>query len=291
MSFGHVLSDFTGPVRVGEASVAVDREAGEVLVAEARDVRVFNHVGMQLFGFRTPRNLAGVLDLAVEADGNLITLALDLDAPGDRPRVVITRHNFRGIPVEEIIVSGAPPPFDGMQPNTVFSRGEKLILANTGDMIATVVDPQGTFERGYDLAEILEIPEEDRDSLEITGLAIDDAGNLLITCAILFSAFVVSPEGELVAIWGEPGSIPGTFGVASGIARDASGRTYVADKGRGVVMVFDQQYKFLQEFGHELTVAGRVGMPSEVFVDGAGRVYLTQVGRRGVWVYNVRTVE
>ena len=287
VSFGHELADFTGPVPFGDAPMALDPGSGEVLVAQGRDVKVFNEFGMQVFRLRSPHTLATVLDLAVEPDGNVITLARDLDAPGDRPRVAVTRHNFRGAALGEIAITGAPPPFDTLLPNRVFCRGERLIFANTSQLLALVTRRDGTFERGYDLGEILEVEPEDRDTLEISGLDVDRDGNLLLTSAVLFRAFEISPEGALAASWGQSGSARGTFGVVSGITRDEAGRTYVADKNRGVVMVFDRSHDLIAEYAGE----GRrfLALPSRLLVDPGGRLYVTQIGSRSVWVFDVRS--
>jgi len=286
VTFGHELADFNGPVAFGDAPMALDSASGEVLVAQGRDVKVFNEFGMQVFRLRSPYSLATVLDLAVEPDGQVITLARDLDAPGDHPRIAVSRHDFRGVPLGEIEITGAPPPFDALLPNRVFCRENRLIFANTNQLLAIATRRDGTFERGYDLGRILEIEDDRRDAVEVTGLDVDRAGNLLLTCAVMFRAFEISPEGKLTASWGQSGSARGTFGVVSGITRDAAGRTYVADKNRGVVMVFDREYGLLTEFYGE----GRryLGLPSRLLVDSAGRLYVTQIGSRGVWVLDIR---
>ena len=287
VTFGHELADFNGPVAFGDAPMAVDPGSGEVLVAQGRDVKVFDEFGMQVFQLRSPHALATVLDLAVEPDGHVITLARDLDAPGDRPRVAVTRHDFRGFAVGEIAITGAPPPFDSLLPNRVFCRGERLIFANTAQLLALATRRDGTFERGYDLGSILEIAADRRDAVEITGFDVDRAGNLLLTSAVLFRAFEISAEGKLAASWGESGSARGTFGIVSGITRDDAGRTYVADKNRGVVMVFDRGYGLIAEYAGE----GRrhLALPTRLLLDRAGRLYVTQVGSRPVWVLDVRS--
>jgi hypothetical protein len=285
-TFGFVLADFTGPVPFGDAPMASDPASGEVLVARGRDVEVFNEQGMQVFRLRSPYHLATVLDLAVEPDGQVITLARDLDAPGDLPRIVMTRHDFRGVPLAEIEISGAPPPFDGLLPNRVFSVENGLVFANTSRMRVVRTRRDGTFEKGLDLAEILEIDEEDREAVEITGLDVDPTGRMLLTCAVMFRVFEISPEGVLVASWGEAGSARGTFGVTAGITRDGRGRTYVADKNRGVIMVFDPAHRLLEEFAGEGVHFLR--LPSRLLVDAAGRLHVTQVGNRGVWVFDIR---
>ena len=288
ITFGHVLSDFNGTVRMGQARVAVDRSTAEAIVAEGRDVRVFNSVGMQEYVFHTPANLGAVLDLAILGDGDILTLALDLEAPGETPRVAITRHDFRGERVAAIELVGLPPELVGFLPNRVFFRQNRLWLANTTAWALVVAGPDGQVERVLDLARILGIPDDKRGEQEITGLAVDESGRTLLTCAVRFRAYEISAEGQLVGTWGEPGSNPGMFAIVSGIDRDDEGRIFVADKNRGVVMIFDPGYRLLAEFGGDPEQGGVLGLPANVVVDGRGKAYVTQIGQRGVWTYDVR---
>ena len=289
ITFGHVLADFNGPVRMGQARVAIDRATAEAIVAEGRDVRVFNDVGMQVFGFRTSPRLGAVLDLTAIPGGDIVTLAVDLETPGDQPRVAITRHDFRGVPEAEIELNGLPPGLSGFLPNRVFFSLNRLWFASTTDWLVVVALPDGTVERALDIAKIIGIADEDRDQQEITGLTVDDAGRLLLTCSVQFRAFEISAAGALLGTWGEPGSDPGMFAIVAGIARGAKGRIFVADKNRGVVLVFDAGYRFLTEFGGDPGEGGVLGLPSDVFVDGRGKAYVTQIGRRGVWTYDIRS--
>lgn len=287
VTFGHTLSDFTGPVPFGEARVAVDPASGEALVGWGREVRVFNEVGMQVHKFATSMAHAGILDLVATASGDLFTAALDLDSPGGRPQVVFTRHDFRGVPLESMTLTGLPDGYTAFLPNRVFHHGGRLIAVDTARWLAVFAEPNGRFTGGLDLGSALGLSREEQESLQITGITVDPEANFLLTCSTLFRAFVVSPEGVVLASWGEAGSVPGSFGVVSGIARDRLGRTFVADKNRGVVMVFDPAYRFITEFGGDRSSAGALGLPSNVVIDDAGRIYVTQVGKGGVGVYIV----
>jgi len=266
----------------------VDPGSDEVLVGWRREVRVFNGVGMQVHKFATSMANAGILDLVVTPSGDLLTAALDLASPGDHPRVVINRHDFRGVPIEPLTLSGLPERFAALLPNRFFYHDGRLILVDTANWLAVFVEPDGGYAGGLDLASSLGIGDDERDSVQITGITVDSKGNFLLTCAAIFRAFAVSPEGSVLASWGEPGSVPGTFGVVSGIAADRHGRTFVADKNRGVVMIFDPEYRFVTEFGGDPSSAGFLGLPNDVVADDAGHLYVTQIGRRGVWVYDVR---
>lgn len=287
VTFGEALSDFNGTVPAGEARVVPDPATGEVLVGEARTVHVFNATGMEVFRFQIASNLGAIRDLAVLPSGEILALAYDQTAPGDRPRFVIARHDYRGAPRGEVVLSGLPPEFTGLLPNRMVLRGDRLVLASTTQHLAVATGTDGSFRQGYDLARILEIPAEDRPNTEFTGFGVDDRGNLLLTCAVMFRAFVISADGS-VASWGEPGAAAGKFGNAAGIARDEAGRYYVADKLRRVVLVFDENRRFLFEFGGDPAQPGHLSRPSEVVSDGRARLYVTQVGRGGVLAFDVR---
>lgn len=289
ITFSHVLADFLGPVRIAEPRLALaEWGTGEVVVAQARDVRFFNRSGMQEFRFRTPTELGIIYDTAPQPGGELLTLAYALETGGGTRPYVITRHNYRGVPIGEVIPSGLPPRFAALGPNRMLSQQDRLILASTAQLLAVALDGEGRFVAGYDLGEILEIDPEKREITDITAISLDRDGNLLITSAQLFRAFVVSPDGELLAVWGEAGSAEGTFNLVSGIARDARGRYFVADQLRGTISVFDDKLRFLLQFGEKRTPQGRLGIPKELMFDDLGRLYVTQVGERGVWVYDVR---
>lgn len=285
--FGEVLSSFGGPVRVGEARVAIDASNREVLVGEARSIYVFDAGGMKVHGFEIASNLGAITGLAVLDDGAIVALAYDQNAPGDRPRPVLALHDYRGAPIGEIELKGIPEEFKRILPNRLERWGDRLVLVSTLQLVAVEVGTDGTFQRGWDLAALLEIPPEDVGSVELTGFAVDGGGNLLLTSAVLFRAFLVHRDGSVTS-WGSPGSNPGSFGNAAGITTNGHGLYFVADKLRKVILVFDSDFQFLFEFGGEPSSPRRLGRPSDVVSDGGDRLYVTQVGKAGVWAYDVR---
>ena len=287
VTFRSVLSDFNGPVRIGEARLAVDPESAEVVAAVGRDVRVFNDFGMEVFSFRSPLEFGAILDVVMEPDGSIVTLAYRIEASDDVPPFAITRHDYRGQKVEDIDLSGLEGIYRELRPNRILNDRDGLVVASTLQMLAVRVDRHGAFVRGWDLAEMLEIPREDVANLGLSGLAVDAEGNLLATIGARGLAVVLFPDGS-VTRFGKSGSAVGGFGNIGGIARDRLGRIYVADKIRGVILVFDDGFRFLAEFGPERTPYGTLGTPAGVWTCGSGRVYVTQVGERGVWAYDVR---
>jgi len=53
-----------------------------------------------------------------------------------------------------------------------------------------------------------------------------------------------TPDGKLIASWGEPGTDPGQFNIVHNIATDADGFVYVADRENHRVQVFDGKGRY-----------------------------------------------
>ena len=82
-----------------------------------------------------------------------------------------------------------------------------------------------------------------------------------------------SKEGRYLFSWGRRGSGPGEFNVPHGIARDAMGQLYVADRGNARIQVFDSAGRFLVEWkGPEL------GRPWAIRVRADGDLYVADGG-------------
>ena len=59
---------------------------------------------------------------------------------------------------------------------------------------------------------------------------------------------IFSPKGELKRSWGEPGSGPGQFHLAHGIAVAADGRVFVCDREADRIQIFSPDGEFLSEW-------------------------------------------
>jgi peptidylamidoglycolate lyase len=82
-----------------------------------------------------------------------------------------------------------------------------------------------------------------------------------------------SAEGRFLFEWGKKGSGHGEFDLPHGIALDAQGRVYVADRSNSRIQVFDDTGKFLDEWSRSL-----VGRPFGVSVGADGYVYVVDGG-------------
>ncbi len=86
-----------------------------------------------------------------------------------------------------------------------------------------------------------------------------------------------SPDGRLIQSWGEPGSGPGQFKVPHGIAVDAAGRVFVADRENCRVQIFSGNGEYLAEWTN-------LARPCQVFLDPTGNAYIAELGwRAGMW--------
>jgi DNA-binding beta-propeller fold protein YncE len=86
-----------------------------------------------------------------------------------------------------------------------------------------------------------------------------------------------SPDGRLLHSWGEPGSGPGQFHVPHGIAVDADGIVYVADRENSRIQRFNAH-------GAVIDAWTDVVRPCQVCIDRAGYVYVAELGlHAGRW--------
>jgi len=285
-TFLYSLSNFNGKFPFSEVRVRTDRTRDEVYVIDRGIVRIFNNVGMEEFWFGDDPELGTIYDLAVDENGDIFLLSFDFSDPAGRKCFVI-RCNYRGEIKEKFPISGLPPEFFPFYPDTLMYRDGNCYLAGTGRGLAIATDKKGVFQRGYDFLKILKIPEKERADKELSGFSIDKSGNMLFTIPVLFKAYVVSPEGNMEASFGKPGSAPGMFGVVGGIAADDLGNYFVVERLRSVVMVFDKEFRFLHEFGYRGAKPANLIRPSDLALGNTGKLYVNQMRDRGVSVFSV----
>ncbi len=280
------LSNFTGTIPYEWVRIFSDNEYSEIYVANRgeQSVRIFNENGMEIYKFGDDEALAGILDGQVEKDGNILLLSYKQGENG--PKHFLIRCNYRGEARSEIEFKNLPREFSDMTPNRMMLRGANLYLADMNRMKVVVTDINGVFKDGYDLASLIEIDEQKRADSGLGGFSVDKEGNLFFTVPVFFTAYKVSPDRTL-SFFGKKGSGPGRFSVISGIVSDDNGYIYVADKLRCVVMIFDKEFTFQNEFGYRGLRPGRLIVPSELEVDAKGRLYVTQMRKRGISVFQI----
>jgi hypothetical protein len=283
-SFLYTLSDFTGPLLIGGGRIFVDKDRDEAYVMYQNVVRIFNENGLETYRFNEDNSLGRLSALAVDRDGTIFFLSYN-----DRGEYGIVRCNYRGEPIGRIEVTGLPSDFTDYQkfsPNHMVYREGQFYLADAHNLRIAVADKNGQVRKTYDLIPLFDLKEKDRADLEMGGLSVDSEHNMLFTIPVLFSATVLSPEGT-VKNFGQPGSLPGKFGVVSSIIADNKGNYLVADKLKSVISVFNRGTQFLTEFGGRGNGPDNLIVPDMLAVDGSDKVYVTQGGNRGISVFRL----
>lgn len=282
VSYLYTLSDFSGAVPYNDVKLHADRMNDEIYAVVGGAVRVFNASGMEIYRFDVDPGVGTIFDLAVEESGDLLLLGLSLDPSTSGPGWSISRCDYRGHPVGRLAVTALPGGLDGFRPNVMQYQGGRIVLASLSQHRVVVLDRTGAFLKSYDLAGLLGMKDSDRAKNDLAAFGMDGRGNMLLTIPTLFKAFVVSFEGKVLEV-GHPGSAPGSFGVVAGVVADEDGNLIVADKGRGVVMVFDPKLEFVTEFGSGGGHAGLI-RPTDLALGRSGKLYVTQARDSGVAV-------
>jgi hypothetical protein len=273
------LSDFTGVLPYYWARVVNDDEQAETYVTSGNAVDIFDRNGMLVYEFLYDDG--AVYDSAALPGGDILLLTQN------RWLSEIVRCNYRGEPKSTITLKNIPAEFsDKLRINRMEYRNGELYLADLGEMRVIVVDMDGNFLRGYDVAALLQLGEEDKRDTGMSGFSVDREGDFLFTIAATAKAAYVKPDG-MVYMFGKRGSGTGKMGVPSGIAADEKGNLLVADKLRCVVLVYDKGGKFKKEFGFRGFGPGNLIVPSDIAIDGRGRVYVSQLRARGVSIYQL----
>ncbi len=287
VSFLYPLSNFSGPVPSIGAKLAVDPELDEVYAMNPRKktVQIFNETGMETFSFG--ENFPGMADISIGDQGDIFLLT------GYGQTAKIHRTNYRGELVETITLKNIPHQYSNFAAVRLVYRGEFLYLIDPQSLAILVVDKSGNFEEAHNLRSPLRrFAQGDRKKLkelkeiDFTGFDVDQHGNMFFTIPSMFTAFRLSPAGEL-AYFGRSGSAPGKFGVVSGIAVDDMGNIYVSDRLRCVVLIFNSDFVFQKEFGHRGYRPSNLIVPMDVAISSDGKVYVSQAGNRGVSVFKV----
>jgi DNA-binding beta-propeller fold protein YncE len=276
----YTLSSFTGAIRQDWSRVAVDRERSEVYALYQNSVHVFNRAGMEIYRFGDDLDLGHIVDLAVDERGDIFLLAYKDSRWG------IVRCDYRGRPQATITLAGLPAKWSGFGPNRMVLKRGTFYLVSTLELVLVTADANGNVTRSHDLFELFELEEKQRGAVELSGFSVDRDGNVLMTVPVLFTAFVLTPDGKLSA-FGRAGGAPGRFNIASGIARDGKGNYLIVDKLKGAIQVFDRSYRFVTQFSTWGQRPGQLVAPDDIGIDAEERIYVTQASRRGISVFRL----
>lgn len=275
--YQYTLSNFDGRLPFAWTRIQADQARDEAYVIYQGLIRVFSPSGMEVFSFGDDLDVGEVIDLAVDDGGDVILLSYKDGRP------VVTRCDFRGVPVGTLEIRGLPPSL-AFEPNRMVYRNGLFYFASLGTGAVVVTDSGGGYREFIDTLALVSAEEGEKAGMHLFGFHVDQEGNVLFTIATLFRVYRLSPDKKL-ASFGRPGSAPGRFGIVAGIVTDSRGNIVVADRLKCVVMVFDRNFNFLAEFGYRGSRPENLVSPDAVAIDGHDRIYVTQGRRRGVSVF------
>jgi DNA-binding beta-propeller fold protein YncE len=279
-SFLYKLSDYNGIIPFSGVRMFTDRANGEIYVFDGGMIRIFNEAGMEVYRFNDDGSLGSLADGVVDKEGNIIALAYD------QRGYFLVRCNYRGELTARLDLKNVPSAFQtGFNPTSLAYREGHFYLADGASMKIVVTDEQGLFERGIDLFDVADFPKKKRGNIDMMGFSVDREGSILFTVPAEFCAFKLSPEGGLASFC-QRGSGPGKFNIAAGIVSDDSGYVYVSDKLKSAVLIFDKDFKFLQQVGYRGVGPYGLIVPMEMAVLG-NRLYVSQGAEQGVSVFSI----
>jgi DNA-binding beta-propeller fold protein YncE len=128
-----------------------------------------------------------------------------------------------------------------------------------------------------------------------SGMAFDNAGNLLVADTHYFRVLVYTPGGKLLedqTIGGTCGANNGEFQFVTDAAQDAQGNYYVTQYGDyDRIQKFSPDRKFLLSWGEHGRELGQFLRPQKIVVDQAGLVWVTDACNDRVQVFDARGSE
>jgi DNA-binding beta-propeller fold protein YncE len=285
-TFLYNLSNFTGPISYNWPRVRVNRQANETYVIYQNLVRIFNQTGMEIYSFGDELDLGSIVDLAVDQNGNILLLSHKWSESAKKIDYEITRCNYRGEPISKVEVKNLPSEFSKFLPNCMVYEKGNLYLVSLSSMVVVVTDSDGVFKEVYNIRPLLELDEKEKQDAMMQGFSIDKEGNFLFTIPPVFRAYKISPDRK-VSYFGKPGAGPGRFNIVAGIVADTTGNILVVDKLKCAIMVYDNNFNFLGQFGSRGWSPGSFIAPDEIDMDNQDRIYVTQAGKKGVSVFKI----
>jgi len=132
-----------------------------------------------------------------------------------------------------------------------------------------------------------------------SGVAVGPDGNIYVADTWNYQVKVLSPSGELLRSWGEPGEfglgaqpdpVYGFWGPRD-VVVDAEGRVYVADTGNKRIRVYSSDGEYLRDLGSGGSAEGQLDEPSGLAMHPDGRLFVADYWNRRISVFDTNTGE
>lgn len=118
-----------------------------------------------------------------------------------------------------------------------------------------------------------------------TDLAVNRAGEIVVSDALNFRVQIFSPDGRFLRSFGKAGDSPGYFNRPKGVAVDSDNNIYVVDTLFDNVQIFDIQGRLLLSFGSAGQGPGEFWMPSGIHIDRDDRIYVADTYNKRVQIF------
>lgn len=146
-----------------------------------------------------------------------------------------------------------------------------------------VFTPDGEYVRGWQTPEFA--------NGKPSGLAFDNAGNLLVADTHYFRMLVYTPAGKLLenqSIGGQCGLGPGEFNFVTDCAQDRQGNYYIAEYGEfDRIQKFTPDGQFVMQWGGHGRDLGKFLRPQKMQFDAAGLLWVADACNHRVQVFDV----
>ncbi len=155
--------------------------------------------------------------------------------------------------------------------NKLAWNGKDTIYGVDTDQNAIIVIRNGKLEKPIKLAEVIPV-----------AIAIDSSDSVWILDKKKYRVIKLdTTNGKIISSFGSEGSGSGQFDSPTDLQISASGRIYVADKGRDSVQIFDSEGKFVNAIG-------KLGSPISIAVDAKEDLYVLENSTNTVSIYSAQ---
>ena len=114
--------------------------------------------------------------------------------------------------------------------------------------------------------------------LQPSNMSFDKDGNIYYADKYENNVKLLSPNGEILSVWGERGSGNGQFIQPSSVAIDSNGFIYVSDTGNGRIQKFSQDMVYLGDF----TLSAGDFTPFTLAIDTEDSIYVVDLSKQCV---------
>jgi DNA-binding beta-propeller fold protein YncE len=246
-------------------SVTVDPD-GIVCVTDATSAagHLVDERDVHIFSTSEAATLGNPIDLTVEIAGGFVCT----DARADGGRTIVKLDFF-----------GQPIPYAPVAVADVWSP-ERLLVTQDGNYVTT--DPTNRVLAKHEAktgellwkTDITEALGGELVALGRPGEAPD--GKLLVPVPGIRQIAVFSAGGEYLTSFGTPGATLGRMAFPIGVACCPGGTIAVLDQMRHLVLLFDDQYRFISEFGSFGRGPADLYYPAAIAVSPDGLIYVAQ---------------